>query len=1142
MSIRRSRLAIALTIAIGSSAFNATSTELGSVDSTAYQARSINLVDRAAGYAGLRREAGNVHRIAVEVDRDGVPADGQTPVKMVVRLSDATGASISGRQLVTVEADGGRLQLPGAASDMFGMDAHDLDPVTPGFQIEAVDGLAEIWLLAPIMAQSVNIVVSAGGQRASGTINFIPEMRELVGAGVAEGIISLDKRAGLFGNTAGDGFERQIRNFSHSSGDGRRKEALRTSFFLKGAVTDDALLTMAYDSDKPDRQALFRDLDPEHWYPVSGDASIVGFDAQSTSRLYLRLDKGRDYLLWGDIATGTGFSQAFGQGFVAAAQVRDLGQYNRTMTGLRAHSENDRGGMNVFAAYQDQKQVVEEFPGRGLSGPFTVSNSGGAILGSERVELVVRDRNAPSHILSVQQMRRFEDYTFEPFSGRILFVKAVPAVDPALNPMSVRITYEVDQGGDKSWVYGADGQYALGKVLSIGGSYVKDENSLAPYELGSANATVRMGAGTRLVGEYARSQSQVSSLPGSMYSLQPGGALGSPFNPLHTPVETGDDATGAAWRLAFTHQGERLGLRAYYGQSDAAFNNPASSFNGGRKEGGASAEVALTERVSLLAQGTHTEDTISGAKRDSASAGLRFTTGTFSFDGGVNHVAERAGDFYGNGLSVPAPISAPFGVGVVSPGIGGGFYGGGNTALNPATGQTLYNTGYGWAGNYGSWVGNGLAGVPMEYTAVRLAADWRPTEAFNIATELEQDLHFNEHRRASLGAGYRIAENTRAYGRYEWNTGLSSVATNEGVTSQNGVSPYESNAFVWGLTSDYGNGARLFSEYRMYDAFSGRQLQWANGLSRSWRVGEALSLQAGGEKLSLLDGSGEEATAANIGAEWRPSELWSIAGRIEWRGTEGRNVSAAAPQSEGQPLAEPTLQPGMDSWLSTLAVARKLNRNWTVLARNYYLMNDYDGQDAKAYEDRARVGVAYRDTDTNRLNVLARVDYWTRRDAYASDVWSQLAGNGSDQFSDGYDKYIASVHADYHPARPWWLTGHLAGKRQTDYFDGRKDAYTAYLASVRLTYDVSERWDVSGMASTKWSPGGARQNAFGAEVGYLIKDNLWLSAGYNWRGFTDSDLTGGEYTNQGVYLRLRFKFDETLFSGKNPEVNRALPR
>ena len=128
--------------------------------------------------------------------------------------------------------------------------------------------------------------------------------------------------------------------------------------------------------------------------------------------------------------------------------------------------------------------------------------------------------------------------------------------------------------------------------------------------------------------------------------------------------------------------------------------------------------------MALYAQGNYVKDRVGGASRSQIASGVRYTpSDKLTFDLGINRVEEHQGELgFGNGLTVPTPITAPFGVGVVTPGFGG-FYGGGSTsAINPGTGQTLNNTGYGWSGgNYGSWVGNGLAGVPVEYTALRAA-------------------------------------------------------------------------------------------------------------------------------------------------------------------------------------------------------------------------------------------------------------------------------------------------------------------------------------------------------------------------------------------------------------------------------------
>ena len=101
----------------------------------------------------------------------------------------------------------------------------------------------------------------------------------------------------------------------------------------------------------------------------------------------------------------------------------------------------------------------------------------------------------------------------------------------------------------------------------------------------------------------------------------------------------------------------------------------------------------------------------------------------------------------------------------------------------------------------------------------------------------------------------------------------------------------------------------------------------------------------------------------------------------------------------------------------------------------------------------------------------------------------------------------------------------------------------AQLLAGRVVYDITERWDIGAMAAVQMGQRGARQQALGVEAGYLVQQNLWLSAGYNHSGFRgDADLAGYEYTQQGAYLRLRFKFDETLWRTRDPQINRSLDR
>ena len=53
---------------------------------------------------------------------------------------------------------------------------------------------------------------------------------------------------------------------------------------------------------------------------------------------------------------------------------------------------------------------------------------------SERVELLVRDRNQPSLIIQTTPVQRFSDYEIEPLTGRLLLKGPLPSLDPNFNP------------------------------------------------------------------------------------------------------------------------------------------------------------------------------------------------------------------------------------------------------------------------------------------------------------------------------------------------------------------------------------------------------------------------------------------------------------------------------------------------------------------------------------------------------------------------------------------------------------------------------------------------------------------------------------------------------------------------------------
>jgi len=281
------------------------------------------------------------------------------------------------------------------------------------------------------------------------------------------------------------------------------------------------------------------------------------------------------------------------------------------------------------------------------------------------------------------------------------------------------------------------------------------------------------------------------------------------------------------------------------------------------------------------------------------------------------------------------------------------------------------------------------------------------------------------------------------------------------------------------------------------DAISGREAEAALGLRNLWAVAQGVNLSTSLERLNTFAGVNREATAASLGFEFTRSALFKTTERIEWR-RDGIS----------------------ESWVSTIGLARKISRDWSVLSKNYYQRTAPSTGSAQV-QNRFWIGGAYRQTDTNKLSVLSRYEY------RYEDAAGLAGGNAARR-----EVHTVSTHADWHPLRTWNFSGQYAAKRVADTADGLASPFLAHLMSGRIGHDVSKRIDLGLLGSTMWSPeSGGRQSALGTEIGYLIHDNMWVSVGYNWTGFSDRDLTASQQTGRGEFVRFRLKFDEDLFGG-----------
>ena len=307
-------------------------------------------------------------------------------------------------------------------------------------------------------------------------------------------------------------------------------------------------------------------------------------------------------------------------------------------------------------------------------------------------------------------------------------------------------------------------------------------------------------------------------------------------------------------------------------------------------------------------------------------------------------------------------------------------------------------------------------------------------------------------------------------------------------------STVQNNVAVLGLETSYLTDGRTFNEFRLRDAINGRELQAASGLRKTWQVAEGIWVGGSFENTKAFGGlAGSNSTAITGTVEYAPDPRYRLYASAEVRAADSG-----------------------DSYINTLGFAYKIDKDWSMLGRSTISMQKTNSDHSSLLQSRQQIGFAWRQVDIDRWNALGRYEY-NLKDAVG----------GAAPLKD--ESHTVSLHVNYQPEPAFIASGRYAFKwgRETDPL--LTTDFKAHLLYGRVTRDLTRDLDLSLQAAYTWGQGSARKYAVGLEVGYHVVSNLWFSIGYNVAGFRDDALTGGEYLNRGVYLRLRYKFDERLF-------------
>jgi len=975
-----------------------------------------------------------------------VAADGVSEYQVVISLKDRDGRPYIGSTSLTLDTNIGRINLTDSSKDQ------------AGTQVTVSGGELLIPITAPSVPGKGEMIIDTGSTKQVIPLQFTAQLRPLIAVGIVEGAIALKDFDGSNITDAQGAFEQELREIA---GNDDYSATGRTAMFLKGKVRGDYLLTLAYDSDKKGER-LFRDIEPGEYYPVYGDSSAKGFDAQSTSKLYVRLDKGRSFAMYGDLKTQIDNDEGI-----------KLGQYNRTLTGLKAQYEDDNTRVTAFAAETSTSQRVNETRGLGISGPYPLAEDFDAVLeNSETIEVITRDRNNPGLIVNRETLTRFADYEIDPIS-RSLYLKApIASQDLAGNPIYLRVTVEVDEGGDDYLVGGVAVKHQLTDKVAIGGSYVNSDDPLNKEQLASVNTVIKMNDKLKLVAEYARNKTEF--IDEDVLATDPDfkNPNYQPSNQINTKRLNDSNTDGDALRVELDYDDKKnTRAKAYYNDTDEGFVTGASPQTAGRQESGFEvAHLINDKKTALKLEGVRTEDHTTDASRQGVQASIEQRLSQ-------NIVGEIGVRYYKQEATAASRNTQAA------------------TDVLDITNDTIFNDDI---INQSALNGVSSAEKNIEGTTARARLTARLPKLNNslVFAEYEQDIEHSSRNATSIGGETALGSLGRLYARHDL---INSLSGSYGLDDSE-----ERQRTVIGFDTTYMKDGKVYSEYRMRDAISAREAEAAIGLKNKWYVKKGLTLNTLFERVESLEGEKDStATAAGVGVEYLANENYKASGRLEKRWGETS-----------------------DTLLASAGAAYRYSDEVTLLAKDIYSQVDYD--DGHRTINRFQLGAAYRDYDSNKLDMLAKLEYRLDDNATGNDPYQK-------------DTVVWSWSGNYHPTRPLTLSGHYAGKYTEYDAQGITSDNTAHAVYARGLYDISERWDVGLQAGTYWNKQADDLSYLvGAEVGYSPMTNLWLSLGYNFMGFEDEDIAYDDTTIEGAYFRLRFKFDEDLFKRQDSRKNKPL--
>ena len=1030
-------------------------------------------------------EAGNPARVVavIPIQPNGqaawpMPAEGEAEMAYSLRVYDAAGRYDETRRLAIARsaADHGAVAMTGPI-----VDPAEGDDMTARRAIPVRGGAITVTgtTAARGQVQVMGEVAKADPSGAFVIQRILPPGVHDVRVGVAEGgltrKVEVPQKEWFYVGLADLTYGRENGGISYTLG--------RVAGYAKGHTANGFTITASLDTREGELKNIFRDLDQKNpdrvlnriladdVYPTFGDDSTSFEDAPTSGKVYLKVEKDKTALLWGDYKADKGASR--------------LVRSDRTLYGLQvtheslaqtAHGEA-RLKFSAYAAEPDRLMQRDVLRGTGGSAYFLKRQD--VLNGTETILVQWRDP-VSGNVVQSQELVAGQDYDIDYFQGVVLLKRPLSSVagggflsDRPNGEYDVDLVaqyeYVPTTGNVDGYAIGARAEVWATDSLRFGVSGAEETTGIADNRIVGADVLFRRSDETYLSLDFARSEGPGF---GTAFSLNGGLDLDPATADPSAAASAG--VTGApadAFRVEakanlaeITNGAVEGNVAAYYDKKEAGFVSADYDVATTQTAWGLSGKVDLTARSALRLSYEDFEDAAGKQRRD-AELGLSFAvTDQWMVEAGV--VSTDRQD----------PAGAATDVGE-------------RTDLGLRVTWTRDEDLKAWA--FGQATVSRSGGLPDNDRI-----------GFGVAARLNDRLTAEaEVSDGSLGAAGRAL--------LRWDNGAGTAyrlgyQLDPHRSLGSTVTGRDKGVWVLGADSQITDSLSYRAE-NTWDLFGDRR-SLASTYGVRYTPSDVLSYDASMEFGETEDGTGGrlERRAVAAGVKFADGD------RLKWglRGEYRRETSAT----------------GIDdrtSWLVSGFARYQTSEDWRLLANLDALVSDSDQanfRDGRYIE--GNIGFAYRPVAHDRVNALFRYTYL--EDLPGTDQVN-IDGdvNGPRQRS-----HILSFDVNY-DLNPEWTLGFKYGYRMGEVADRGTNTFsknTADLAILRLDYHVVHNWDLllEGRIA-RYHEAEVTETGALAGVYRHFGNNVKFGVGYQFGDVSD-DLRLIEGRKEGAFINLVGKF------------------